>query len=164
MDTVASNPRTYRRAGHSVTERSSLLGRKCDEIREQLDEIEYVLPLGPIHGDSSVGNLIPSGCGSVICDFDSAAYGPREWDLAPVAVGKIRFGNNSGHHEQLADEYGMDILRWRHFSVLRQLRELQLVTSVLPVLKTNPALFEQWRHRFVSFRAGDASARWTLYR
>lgn len=58
----------------------------------------------------------------------------------------------------------MDILRWQHFSVLRQLRELQLVTSVLPVLKTNPALFEQWRYRFVSFRTGDTSVNWTLYR
>ncbi|MEG8183832.1 aminoglycoside phosphotransferase family protein [Nocardia terpenica] len=140
------------------------LEEKCDEIGDQLGEIEYVLPLGPIHGDSSVGNLIPSGRGAVICDFDSAAYGPREWDLTPVAVGKVRFGSHAGHQQQLADEYGMDILRWQHFSVLRQLRELQLVTSVLPVLKTNPALFEQWRYRFVSFRTGDTSVNWTLYR
>ncbi|KZM72993.1 hypothetical protein AWN90_30130 [Nocardia terpenica] len=140
------------------------LEHKCDDVEEGLEAIEYTLPPGPIHGDSTVGNLIPNGREPVLCDFDATAHGPREWDLAPVAFGKVRFASTTGDHERLAAAYGMDILRWQHFPVLRQLRELQLVTSVLPILEANPALYDQWRHRFLTFRAGDNITTWSPYR
>jgi hypothetical protein len=47
--------------------------------------------------------------------------------------------------------------------VLRRLRELQLVTSVLPVLDANPALRPQWRLRLDSLRDGDDGVRWSPY-
>ncbi|MFX0574633.1 phosphotransferase [Nocardia nepalensis] len=140
------------------------LENKCDETEELLARIDFQLPSGPIHGDGFAGNLIPGPLGPVICDFDSAAYGPREWDLAPVALGNIRFQYATNYHQQLVEEYGFDITRWRHFPVLRQLRELQLVTSVLPVLRTNPTLTEEWQNRFRSFRDGDTQTKWSPYR
>jgi len=139
------------------------LARKCDEMECLLGKVSYVLPLGPIHGDSFVGNLIASQSRAVICDFDSAANGPREWDLTPVAVGKLRFFYAVDNQRQLADAYGVDILRWPDFDVLRQLRELQLVTSVLPVLRTNLNLLDQWTYRLATFRDGDHNAKWTPY-
>lgn len=135
----------------------------CDELEAALAEISYVLPAGPIHGDSFMGNLIPSLQGPVICDFDSAAFGPREWDLTPVAVGKLRFDYPDDVHSEVAATYGTDILRWPHFDVFRELRELQLVTSVLPVLTSNPKLQTQWAYRFKSFKEGDLNAVWTTY-
>jgi hypothetical protein len=137
---------------------------QCDDVENALHAVEYRLPPGPIHGDAFVGNLIAGPDGPVICDFDSAAIGPREWDLTPVAVGKLRFAYPVDYHRQVAGDYGVDILHWEHFPVLRRLRELQLVTSVLPVLGTNCSLVDQWRYRFTSFRAGDLSAAWTPYR
>jgi hypothetical protein len=76
----------------------------------------------------------------------------------------MRFSYATDAHRELSDAYGTDILRWSGFGVLRQLRELQLVTSVLPVLRINPALVNQWRFRLRSFIEGDLSARWTPYR
>ncbi len=140
------------------------LDDKCDEVDELLTEVEYRWPFGPVHGDGFVGNLIAGPQGAVICDFDSAAWGPREWDLTPAAVGQIRFGYSPNYHRQLSSEYGIDILEWPHFPVFRQLRELQLVTSVLPVLDANPSLYEQWRWRFTTFRDGETAARWSPYR
>jgi len=140
------------------------LEETCDEISQRLTQIDYSLPWGPIHGDGFVGNLIPSPPGPIICDFDSACFGPREWDLTPVAVGKIRFDYSTDYHSQLAAEYGWNVLDWPYFPVFRQLRELQLVTSVLPVLNANPSLHHQWHHRFRTFRTGDLSAKWTTYR
>ncbi|MET8778518.1 aminoglycoside phosphotransferase family protein [Nocardia sp. NPDC004654] len=137
---------------------------KCNETEELLTRIDFQLPWGPIHGDGFVGNLIAGPDGSVICDFDSAAYGPREWDLTPIAVGQIRFRYATNYQQQIIEEYGVDITQWQHFSVLRQLRELQLVTSVLPVLRTNPSLSEQWATRFMSFRNADTTTIWTPYR
>ncbi|MEV0005611.1 aminoglycoside phosphotransferase family protein [Micromonospora sp. NPDC050980] len=142
----------------------TFLETKCEQLEEAVARLEYALPAGPIHGDSFLGNLIPGPEGAVICDFDSAAYGPREWDLTPVAVGELRFGYPGNPQKKLAMTYGFDITGWSGFPIFRQLRELQLVTSVLPVLRGNPSLGDQWRHRMRTFRNGDLDAAWTPYR
>lgn len=41
-----------------------------------------------------------------------------------------------------------------------RLRELQLVTSVLPILRSNPAVRGQFEHRLASLQAGD-TGRWS---
>ncbi|GAB4590131.1 aminoglycoside phosphotransferase family protein [Nocardia sp. IFM 10818] len=140
-----------------------LLLTECDAIDHALTRVDYRLGHGPIHGDGFIGNLIAGPAGTVLCDFDSAALGPREWDLTPVAVGRLRFRYPVDYHRELAAAYGYDILTSPHFSTLRRLRELQLVTSVLPVLPTNPGLLPQWRHRFTTFAAGDLDTTWQPY-
>jgi hypothetical protein len=141
----------------------SFLLAACDETEAALAELCYMLPPGPIHGDGFLGNLIPGPGGPVICDFDSTSTGPREWDLTPAAVGKLRFNYPVDVHGQLASAYGFDVTSWEGFPVLRRLRELQLVTSVLPVLEGNPGLREQWEQRYRSFREGDEGVRWETY-
>nr|MDT0657202.1 phosphotransferase [Micromonospora sp. DSM 115978] len=136
----------------------------CDELEDLLTGIRPVLPSGPIHGDGFPGNLIAGPAGVVICDFDSASSGPREWDLVPVAVGRLRFDYPENRHEELVHTYGFDVTRWAGFSVFRQIRELQLVSSVVPILQSNPRVREQWSHRLISFRRGDIDSRWTTYR
>lgn len=102
---------------------------------------------------------------AVICDFDSLSHGPREWDLIPAAVGKVRMDYPTDHHTPLATEYGFDVLTWSGFPVLRRLRELRLVTSVLPALNTNPGLRAQLRHRLDTLqRGGTTTTRWSTYR
>lgn len=139
-----------------------LLG-ECDRIEAELADVRYVLPSGPIHGDAFLGNLIPSPDGLVICDFDSSADGPREWDLTPMAVSRLRFDYPGDDYGELAKAYGFDVLAWPGFPVLRQIRELKLVTSVIPILRSNPKLREQWAFRLRSFREGDLAAKWSAY-
>src|SRR5262249_35795587 len=79
---------------------------RCDSIEARLRDAEPVLPPGPIHGDAFLGNLLAGPNGPVICDFDSASIGPREWDLTPVALGKLRFNYAGDAHAELADRYG----------------------------------------------------------
>lgn len=135
---------------------------QADKIEVDLADLQFALPQGPIWGDAFLGNLIAGPAGPVACDFDGAAHGPREWDLTPIAVGAVRFNYPKDDHALLAKAYGFDVANWDGFPTLRRLRELQLVTSVLPVLTSNPGLHDQWRHRFETFRNGD-SARWTPY-
>jgi hypothetical protein len=137
---------------------------RCDEIEQAVSALEYALPPGPIHGDAFLGNLIPGPDGPVICDFDSTSVGPREWDLTPVALGKLRFRYPGDTHRVLSDSYGFDVTTWDGFPVLRQVRELKLVTSVVPILRSHPRIREQWRHRFDTFRRGETAATWTPYR
>ncbi|MBN1173069.1 MAG: aminoglycoside phosphotransferase family protein [Micromonosporaceae bacterium] len=135
----------------------------CDDLEAALAGLRYVLPPGVIHGDATVANLIPSPDGPVLCDFDGSAFGPREWDLTPVAVGQVRFVGGSGNHRLFVQAYGHDVTGWSGFPVLRRLRELQLVASVVPVLRSNPSLRPQWRHRFDTLRTEDKAAQWKPY-
>ncbi|HEU4425687.1 MAG TPA: aminoglycoside phosphotransferase family protein [Pilimelia sp.] len=135
----------------------------CDEVEAAVATVEYVLPQGFVHGDATVANLIPGPAGPVLCDFDSSSVGPREWDLTPVATGYFRFANRINNLALLATTYRFDITTWEGFPTFRRLRELQLVTSVVPVLLSNPGHREQWAYRLHTFRKGDLAAKWTLY-
>jgi aminoglycoside phosphotransferase (APT) family kinase protein len=139
-----------------------LLG-ECDEVEEQLARLRFALPPGVIHGDAFIGNLIAGPRGPVLCDFDSTGIGPREWDLTPVAVGRLRLDYPTDDHALLAGRYGVDVTEWDGFPVLRRLRELKLVTSVLPILRSNPGVRGQWEHRMRTYRARDLTTRWQPY-
>jgi Phosphotransferase enzyme family len=142
-------------------------------LRAELDRVEDLLarpadvdplvPPGVLHGDAFLGNVVASPAGPVICDFDGVSIGPREWDLVPVAVGALRFDYTAGLHGEFVRTYGVDVTAWPGFPALRSLRELQLVTSVLPTLEANPALRPQWRLRLDSLRRRDDAVRWTPY-
>jgi hypothetical protein len=136
---------------------------ECARLEVQLAGLQYALPVGPIHGDAFMGNLIAGTHGAVICDFDSTCIGPREWDLTPVAVGRLRFDYPRDDYGALAARYGFDVFQWPGFVVLRRLRELKLVTSLVPVLGSRPALRPQWEHRLQTYRAGDQETRWSAY-
>lgn len=136
---------------------------RCDEVEAMLGKVRPTLPPGPIHGDGTRGNLIAGPGGPVICDFDSTSIGPREWDLVPTAVGRLRFDFTTDTQGQLMDSYGFDVTAWEGFEAFRLLRELQLVTSVIPILRSNPTVRHQWRHRLSTFRTGDTTAKWTRY-
>jgi Ser/Thr protein kinase RdoA (MazF antagonist) len=142
----------------------AFLLRRCDELETELASVQYVLPPGIIHGDPFLGNLIPGPNGPVLCDFDSTCIGPREWDLTPIAVGKLRFNYPHDDHSLVAERYGFDVTTWDGFSVLRRIRELKLVTSVVPVLRSNPDIRDQWQYRLTTFKQGDATAKWDTYR
>ncbi|MGW4642406.1 phosphotransferase enzyme family protein [Sphaerisporangium sp. NPDC004334] len=142
----------------------AFLLRECDEVEEQLAGLRFALPPGVIHGDAFLGNVIAGPRGPVLCDFDGTGVGPREWDLAPVAVGRLRLDYATDDHALLAEHYGVDVTAWEGFPVLRRLRELKLVTSVLPILRSNPAIRLQWEHRMRTFRARDLTTRWQPYR
>lgn len=133
------------------------------EVRERLAATEF--PGRPVllHGDAHLGNLVPGPAGPVLCDFDSAARGPVEWDLTPLAVGVVRFGDPAGRYREFVRTYGLDVTRSPVFPVLREVRELKLITSVLPILSSRPEVRPEFRRRLADVRRGDDSARWARY-
>jgi hypothetical protein len=144
----------------------AFLRAEVSEIEESLTQLRGIPPLippGVIHGDAHLGNIIPAPDGPIICDFDSTSIGPREWDLIPAAVGSIRFNYPTDVHAELVTSYGLDVTAWPGFSILRRLREFQLVTSVIPALGANPRLRPQWQHRLNTYRDHDDRTPWTPY-
>lgn len=142
----------------------AILNRRYDEVHAALAGLDYELPHGPIHGDAHLGNLIPGPDGPVLCDFDSTCTGPREWDLLTLAVGRLRFGYPPQDYRGLVAGYGFDVMRWPGFEVLRQARELKLVTVALPLLRSNPQVRAQFAVRMQTFRDGRQAIRWDPFR
>jgi aminoglycoside phosphotransferase (APT) family kinase protein len=150
-------------AGDLDDEDRKFLLYRCAEVHARIHELEFVLPTRLLHGDAHLGNLIPSPAGPVLCDFDSSCMGPPEWDLTPLAVGVIRFAEPVGRYRELARTYGLDVTQWPGFRVLREVRELKLITSVLPIMSSNPGVRPELLRRLDDFRRGDTSARWSRY-
>ena len=85
------------------------LRARCDELNEQLPQLEFALPRGPIHGDAHTRNLLTDNGQVVLLDFEAAAIGPREWDLLPTAIATERYGLAEEQYRQFADTYGFDV-------------------------------------------------------
>ncbi len=135
----------------------------CDRLEETLAGLEFPLASSVVHGDAHLGNLIPSPDGPVLCDFDSTSVGPPEWDLTPVAVGVGRFGEPARTYREMVRAYGWDVTQWGGYSALREVRELKLITSVLPSVRSNPDVRPELMRRLDDFRRGDTRARWARY-
>ncbi len=88
------------------------LTARCHELNQQLRHLEFALPLGPIHGDAHTRNLLTDLGIVVLSDFESAAIGPREWDLLPTAIAQERYGLPEEHYQEFADAYGFDVRAW----------------------------------------------------
>jgi hypothetical protein len=140
------------------------LEARCAELAERLAELEFPLPRCVVHGDAHLGNLIAASNGPVLCDFDATSIGPPEWDLTPLPVGLRRFGGSRRAYRQFARGYGFDVTQWPGYPVLREVRELKMVTGVLPILRSNPKVAPELRRRLDSYRSGDTSASWSRYR
>ncbi|HEX6359798.1 aminoglycoside phosphotransferase family protein [Actinophytocola sp.] len=141
----------------------AFLQDRYDDVADQLSRLDFPSPPSLVHGDAHLGNLIPSPAGSVVCDFDSSSYGPPEWDLTPLAVGVVRFGEPAGRYRELVRTYGMDVTRWSGFAVLRAVRELKLITSVLPIIGSRPGVRAELFRRMADVRSGNTLARWARY-
>ncbi|QGK71923.1 phosphotransferase [Allosaccharopolyspora coralli] len=139
------------------------LQQRCDEVERRLAALDFPLPRSVVHGDAHLGNLIAGPGGPVFCDLDSLCVGPPEWDLTPMAVGRLRLGHSPERYEQLVDSYGVDVTSWPGFAVLRDLRELKITMSVLPILRSNPRIRGELRRRLSSLRRRDDDERWTAY-
>lgn len=142
----------------------TFLEHRCDEVDAALAALDYPLPPGPVHGDAHLGNLIPGRDGPVLCDFDSTCYGPREWDLTPMAVGRLRLGHPPEQYRSFVEHYGFDVTAWPGFAVLRQARELKMVAGALPVLGGNRLVKAEFTRRIRSLRDGVEGGGWAPYR
>ena len=137
-----------------------LLLDRCDELDSQVRCATWQLPIGVIHGDAHVGNLIAGR----LCDFDSMSIGPQEWDLVPLLHSATRFGDPVAPYKEFAGAYGFDLARSPAWPLLREVRELQLVTSVLDKFYGRPEMAQTLAYRMQTYLTGDRSATWQRYR
>ncbi|WP_040713450.1 phosphotransferase enzyme family protein [Nocardia takedensis] len=135
---------------------------RWSEIEDDYRRIEGHLPTGIIHGDPHTGNLLRRENQVVLCDLDETGIGPIAYDLVPQAVGATRFDREE-FYRAFVTAYGRDVREDRAWPILSRIRELVMVTSVLPDLQHRPTVAAQNAHRLATLKAGRLDQRWDLY-
>ncbi|MFF0494175.1 phosphotransferase family protein [Nocardia sp. NPDC004068] len=140
------------------------LSKQWSEAEQQYRATESTMPIGVVHGDPHTGNLLlDERTGrAVLCDLDETGIGPIAWDLVPQAVGAERFARQDFYRKFVA-AYGSDVRNEPYWPVLQRIRELIMVTSVLPGLGHRPEVAAQHAHRLASLRQGHRHALWARY-
>lgn len=106
------------------------LQQRAAQLEAELANVRYVLdPAAIIQGDPHHRNALHSAEGVVLCDWDSASSGQPEWDLVTIEVHCRRFGYGQAAYDEFAQAYGFDVVAWSGYRVLRDLRELRMIST-----------------------------------
>jgi len=146
-----------------AAEDHDFLRARCGDLQEQLGRLEFALPQGPIHGDAHTRNLLTDHGEVVLLDFESAAIGPREWDLLPTAIACERYGLAEEQYQEFAAVYGFDVRTWPGYPVLREIRQLAMTTWIMQNVGESAAAAAEFALRVASLRERDFERAWNFF-
>lgn len=138
----------------------AFLRDRYEELAEAYRTLPPSAPHGFIHGDAHRGNVLMSAAGPLLSDFETAALGPREWDLTPTAMSVERFALDARTYATFVDAYGQDVRDWPGFSVLRQIREITMTTWLMQLYDVSDQHAAEFRLRVESLHEGDDGRLW----
>ncbi|GAB4087313.1 hypothetical protein GCM10028784_39430 [Myceligenerans cantabricum] len=154
-------PQIPRSAALRAADRHWLLARS-DALLAAYDRLDFPLGHGLIHGDAYPGNTLWNGNDVVLGDWDEAAFGPRELDLANTFQG-IRFGRSDADLHAFSLAYGHDLTHWPGLPVLTELRDLHTLGSFIRRADHGDAeAARQLAFRLGTLRAKDRTALWRV--
>lgn len=133
--------------------------------RETFPKLPFALPLGVIHGDANVGNVLSDNEGlPVLIDLDSFAIGPREWDLIQTALFADRLGwHTPEEYRVFVEVYGYDITKWSAYSELADMREIAMTTWLSKKAGESEATAREAVKRISAIRTGASRRDWGAY-
>ncbi|RSN18758.1 phosphotransferase [Streptomyces sp. WAC 01325] len=141
-------------------QRAWLTARR-EELLDEYGELDFPLGSGHIHGDAYPGNTLWSDHGVRLGDWDEAASGPREIDLANTFQG-VRFGRTVEELDEFSRQYGYDIRQWPGLRVLCEMRDVHTLGSYIRRAdRGDSAAAQQLSHRLETLRNRDFQAQWT---
>lgn len=162
----------FGRSGDPIPDFSGLSSDDADYLRERIvdareafDSLDYVLPIGVVHGDANVGNVIVADDGRpVLIDLDSFSIGPREWDLIQTAIFYDRFGWHSAEeYETFVRVYGYDIMGWRGYPELADMREVAMTAWLSRKAANSDKSAAEAAKRIDTMRTGASRRDWSAY-
>jgi hypothetical protein len=148
--------------GLSEDDRNFLLGHH-HELAERYKQLQFALPVGPIHGDAWPGNLLRDENGVRLLDFEMTGYGPREWDLMPTVIAMSRYGLPKADYEAFSQTYGFDVTQWSGYTTLRDIREMTMTTWLMQNVLESPEIQEEFQVRLDSIRRRDYDRAWRIF-
>ncbi|MEU6230809.1 phosphotransferase [Streptomyces sp. NPDC047042] len=131
------------------------------ELLDAFGKLDFPLGHGHIHGDAYPGNTLWHGQGVRLGDWDEAAFGPREVDLANTFQG-VRFGRTVRELDSFSERYGHDIRQWSGLSVVCEIRDLHTLGSFIRRAdRGDTAAARQLSYRIETLRNEDVQAQWS---
>ncbi|WP_405094480.1 phosphotransferase family protein [Micromonospora sp. NBC_01412] len=152
----------------SVARSEILNGMEQDLLMDRLEVLAagweaMQFPHGPslIQSDPQIRNALRRFDGTpVLADWDGAVLGPREWDIATVAVHCRRFDPpGPAAFADFTTAYGWDATSWPGFDELCQLRELQMIATNARKSRPGTDAAEEVRHRIAGLVDDGAEIR-----
>ncbi|MFF5171422.1 phosphotransferase [Micromonospora sp. NPDC000089] len=153
--------------------RSTILDRKerdllmggLKALAASWDAMRFPRGISLIQSDPQTRNALRRFDGApVLADWDGAALGPREWDIATVAVHCRRF--DPPGYTAFADfttAYGWDIDSWPQFEELCRLRELQMIATNARKSRPGTEAADEVHRRIAGLRdEGAELTRWHI--
>ncbi len=139
------------------------LGEQADRLERALSHVPFVLPPAVIQGDPQHRNALrEKGHRTVLCDWDTVAWGHPDWDLITIEVHCRRFGYGAEHYGSFVEAYGMDIRSSPGYEVLRDVRELRMITTNARKARHTPGTLNEVRARIDGLRRGEAQQEWHI--
>ncbi|MFE9407332.1 phosphotransferase family protein [Streptomyces sp. NPDC006704] len=138
------------------------LRAQAGELLDAYQQLDFPLGEGHLHGDAYPGNTLWDGEGVRLGDWDEAACGPREVDLANTFQG-ARFGRSTAELDAFSTEYGTDIREWDGLHVLCRIRDLHTLSSYMRRAdRGDEAAQSELSYRIETLMSGDSSAQWSI--
>ncbi|MFF4534314.1 phosphotransferase family protein [Streptomyces sp. NPDC001407] len=139
------------------------LTERVERLADELAQVVYTLPEGVVQGDPQHRNALHTEDGrAVLCDWDTIAYGQPEWDLVTVEIHCRRFGHGLEHYQQFATAYGVDVAQWPGYRVLRDLRELRMITTNARKATHALGTLAEVERRIAGLRCEDPELPWAI--
>jgi hypothetical protein len=136
------------------------LGERVEQVRADLEDREWPLGEGLVHGDAWLGNLMAGPGGPVIGDWDRVARGPREVDLVPTWHATRRYGRDETWSARFASIYGYDLATSPGYADLMTMRDLAQLPGPLRRAPHSPAHERALRQRLGDLMAADTRSSW----
>lgn len=129
-------------------------------LLDEYGHLDFPLGHGHIHGDAYPGNALWAYQDVRLGDWDEAAFGPREVDLANTFQG-ARFGRTVEELDEFSSRYGYDIRQWPGLRVLCEIRDLHTLGSYIRRAdRGDTSAAQQLSYRIETLRSRDGQARW----
>ncbi|MFI7511494.1 phosphotransferase family protein [Micromonospora aurantiaca] len=157
LDPVDSIRRSVQKSTILTTRNRDLLLKRLEPLAARWREMSFPRGASLIQSDPQTRNALRRFDGTpVLADWDGAAVGPREWDLATVAVHCRRFTPpGAAAFSDFTAAYGWEVTSWRGFEELCQLRELQMIATNARKSRPGTEAEAEVLRRIIALRRGD---------
>jgi hypothetical protein len=141
-------------------DRAILLSR-LGELRDRVDQLDFPLEPGAIHGNAHLGAVASGDAGPTLVDLAHLAHGQPEWDLAAIATEHRTAGWwTTEQYRSFADTYGFDITEWHGLPALEAVHQIRMTAGLMPHVQDDADKAAEYESRMRTVRDGLPSA-WT---
>lgn len=146
------------RAPISPVDRAFLLAL-LDELSAAVAGLQYPLDPCVIHGDAHVQNLMVTGDGVVLIDFERVAFGQPEWDLGVTATEHVtaKWWTDE-QYAAFVESYGFDVMSWDGFDTVRRVHEIKMTTWLMQNVQESSEIAAEFERRMRTIRDGEDRA------